>query len=163
MTNFEKWNKEFKSQNLFAFNNNTNGLLWLKTRAICRKEQLQQFIENNKIVLSSSKIAQQNIELFEKLETMPNAMQLLDSFLRERNNEWYKAKGVDEEILKDDLYKVQHYAWGGDQNNSLDKYLVGMLKTLVIMKNCVANRIRLQVMHGIMFKQVGIITGHLFS
>lgn len=124
MTNFEKWNKEFKSQNLFAFNNNTNGLLWLKTRAICRKEQLQQFIENNKIVLSSSKIAQQNIELFEKLETMPNAMQLLDSFLRERNNEWYKAKGVDEKILKDDLYKVQHYAWGGDQNNSLDKYLV---------------------------------------
>ena len=32
--------------------------------------------------------------------------------------------GVDEERLKADLYKVQYYAWGGDQNNSLDKHLV---------------------------------------
>lgn len=33
MTNFEKWNKEFRSQNLFAFNSNENALMWLKVRA----------------------------------------------------------------------------------------------------------------------------------
>ena len=124
MTNFEKWDKEFRNQNLFAFNNDTNALMWLKVRAVCRGEQIQQFLETNSITLSSSKIAEQNVELFEILEVKPNAMQLLDTFLNEKNHEWYNAMGVDEEVLKNDLYKVHHYAWGGDQNNSLDKHLV---------------------------------------
>lgn len=124
MTNFKKWNKEFREQNLYAFNFNDNALLWLKVRAVCRGKQINQFLKNNNIILSFSKIAEQNIELFQKLETMPNAMQLLDSFLSEKNNEWYKSMGIDDEKLKNDLYKVHHYAWGGDQNNSLDKHLV---------------------------------------
>lgn len=124
MTNFEKWDKEFRSQNLFAFNSNENALMWLKVRAVCRGKQIQQFLENNGMTLTSSKIAEQNVELFERLETMPNAMQLLDTFLNERNHEWYNTMGIDEEKLKNDLYKVHHYAWGGDQNNSLDKHLV---------------------------------------
>lgn len=124
MKNFEKWDKEFRSQNLFAFNFNEKALIWLKVRAVCRGSQIQQFLKNTGITLYSSKMAEQNAELFEILETMPNAMQLLDSFLNERNHEWYNAMGVDEECLKNDLYKVHHYAWGGDQNNSLDKYLV---------------------------------------
>ncbi|MBQ2396346.1 MAG: hypothetical protein II304_04800 [Bacteroidales bacterium] len=124
MTNFEKWDKEFRTQNLFAFNNDKNALMWLKVRAVCRGKQIQQFLKNNGITLTSSKIAEQNIELFNKLEKMPNAMQLLDAFLNERNYEWYNKMGVDEGQLKNDLYKVHHYAWGGDQNNSLDKHLV---------------------------------------
>jgi hypothetical protein len=124
MTNFEKWDKEFRNQNLFAFNSNENALMWLKVRAVCRGKQIQQFLVDNEITLTSSKIAEQNVELFEKLETMPNAMRLLDAFLSERNYEWYKTMGIDEENLKNDLYKVHHYAWGGDQNNSLDKHLV---------------------------------------
>lgn len=124
MKNFEKWDKEFRNQNLYAFNFNTNALLWLKVRAVCRGKQIQKFLKDNGLTLSSSKIAEQNIELFEKLEAIPDAIQRLDSFLRERNNEWYRSLGVDEISLKSDLYKVHHYAWGGDQNNSLDKHLV---------------------------------------
>ena len=70
MTNFEKWNNEFKNQNLFAFNNNANGLLWLKVRAVCRGKQIKQFLEKNRIALHSSKIAEQNIELFKLLEAI---------------------------------------------------------------------------------------------
>lgn len=124
MTNFEKWDKEFRNQNLFAFNSNDNALMWLKVRSVCRGKQIQQFLEKSGITLTSSKIAEQNIELFTKLETMPNAMQLLDTFLNERNHEWYDTMGVDEKNLKNDLYKVHHYVWGGDRNNSLDKHLV---------------------------------------
>ncbi|HCY72717.1 MAG TPA: hypothetical protein DHU75_00830 [Rikenellaceae bacterium] len=124
MTNFEKWDKAFRNQNLFAFNNDTDALIWLKVRAVCRGKQIQQFLETNNITLSSSKIAEQNVELFEILEAKHNAMQLLDTFLNEKNHEWYNSMGVDEEMLKNDLYKVHHYAWGGDQNNSLDKHLV---------------------------------------
>ena len=39
MSNFEKWDKEFRVQNLYAFNHNENGLLWLKVRAVCRGKQ----------------------------------------------------------------------------------------------------------------------------
>ena len=124
MTNFEKWDEAFRNQNLFAFNSDVNALLWLKVRAVCRGKQIQQFLQGTGITLSSTRIAQQNVELFEKLEAMPNAMQLLDAFLTERNHEWYHAMGIDEEALKNDLYKVRNYAWGGDQNNSLDKHLV---------------------------------------
>lgn len=124
MTEFEKWDKEFRNQNLSAFNNNLTGLLWLKVRAICRGKQLKQFAKENNITLISTKVSDQNAELFSLLEKRSDAMNSLDQFLQCINHEWYNEKGVNIEQLKLDLYQVQYYAWGGDQNNSLDKYLV---------------------------------------
>lgn len=57
MTNFEKWDKEFRAQNLYAFNNNANGLLWLKVRAVCRGKQIKQFLENTGIKLDATTLA----------------------------------------------------------------------------------------------------------
>ena len=125
MTNFEKWDKEFRAQNLYAFNDNRNGLLWLKVRAISRSKQIDRFVNQNTISLQSTKTADQNKELFDVLEQdIDKYMPILDAFLDERNNDWYVSMNVDEEKLKNDLYKITHYAWGGDQNNSLDKHLV---------------------------------------
>ncbi|MGM9694422.1 MAG: hypothetical protein ACI3YC_05385 [Alloprevotella sp.] len=124
MNNFEKWDKEFRSQNLYVFNHNENALLWLKVRAVCRSKQLERFLHENQIELSSRKLAEKNKELFELLENNPIGEECLNSFLRLRSNEWYAAKGIDESQLKEELYKVRHYAWGGNQNNSLDKHLV---------------------------------------
>lgn len=124
MSNFEKWDKEFRAQNLYAFNYDTDALLWLKVRAVCRGKQIEQFLNDNRLSLTTNKISEQNVELFELLEGREDAMSMLDRFLQGKNHEWYTSMGVDEEKLKADLYKVQYYAWGGDQNNSLDKYLV---------------------------------------
>jgi len=124
MNSFEKWDAEFRAQNLSAFNNNKNGILWLKVRAICRSKQISQFLEENHITLSSTKVALMNRELFEFLEKRLDAMVILDDYLQNMNHEWYELAGVNYEKLKEDLYKVQTYSWGGDQNNSLDKYLV---------------------------------------
>lgn len=124
MTNFEKWDKEFRSQNLYVFNHNDNALLWLKVRAVCRGKQIDQFLAENSIKISSTKIGEQNVELFEILEKNNNAMDMLDKYLRIKNHNWYDAMGIDEVQLKEDLYRVRYYAWGGDQNNSLDKHLV---------------------------------------
>lgn len=124
MTNFERWDKEFRAQNLYAFNYNPNALLWLKVRAVCRGKQIEQFLSDNSLQLTATKISEQNVELFRLLESRTDAMQMLDNYLREKNHEWYQAMGVDEAKLKEDLYKIQYYAWGGDQNNSLDKHLV---------------------------------------
>ena len=124
MTNFEKWDKEFRIQNLYAFNNNENALLYLKVRAVCRGKQIKQFIEKNDIVLNSTKISDQFAELFSVMENTSNGMEMLDTYLRDRNNEWYHTMGVDEEKLKSGLRQINSYEWGGDQENSLDQYLV---------------------------------------
>lgn len=124
MTEFEKWDNEFRNHNLYAFNGNYNGLLWLKVRAICRSKQLRQFIQENKIELTSKKVSEKNIELYDILEKRSDAMSILDTFLRCLNHEWYTEMGVDIDKLKEDLYRIQYYSWGGDQNNSLDKYFI---------------------------------------
>lgn len=124
MSNFEKWDKEFRAQNLYAFNNNENALLYLKVRAVCRGKQIKQFIDKNGIVLNSTRINDQFAELFSVMEKTPNGMEMLDTYLRDRNNEWYHTMGVDEEKLKSGLRQINNYEWGGDQENSLDQYLV---------------------------------------
>jgi len=123
--NFDKWNTEFRNQNLFAFNNDINALLWLKVRAISKKLPMEKFLKQNNIQLNSTKITEQNKELFEKLEVnIEQSLNMLDNYLRDINNEWYREMGVDEDALKSDLYQIDTYEWGGDQNNSLDKHLV---------------------------------------
>ncbi|MCD8284896.1 MAG: hypothetical protein LUC86_03845 [Prevotellaceae bacterium] len=124
MTNFERWDKEFRAQRLYAFNHNEDALLWLKTRAVCRSRQLRPFLVENSISLTSTKLAEQNAELFALLENTPGAIRMLDDYLRVRHNDWYVSMGIDEEKLKNDLYRIRNYEWGGDRNNSLDKHLV---------------------------------------
>ena len=124
MTEFEKWDYEFRNHNLNAFNGSFYGLLWLKVRAICRSKQLRQFTKENKIYLNATKVSEQNVELFDILQKRSDSMSILDTFLRCLNHEWYTEMGVDIDLLKEDLYRIQYYAWGGDQNNSLDKYFI---------------------------------------
>lgn len=124
MTNYEKWDHEFRTNNLFAFNKNKKALLYLKVRAICRKTLITQFLKENKLTLKSTKVKEQFPELYALLENKPELIPKLDSFLRNRNNEWYKEMGVDEDKVRTALCKINAYEWGGDHNNSLDQYLV---------------------------------------
>jgi hypothetical protein len=124
MTNYEKWDHEFRTNNLFAFNNNDKALLYLKVRAICRKTLITQFLKENNLTLKSTKVKEQFPELYALLENKPKLIKQLDCFLRNRNNEWYKEMGVDEDKVRTALHKINAYEWGGDHNNSLDQYLV---------------------------------------
>ena len=124
MTNYEKWDHEFRTNNLFAFNNNDKALLYLKVRAICRKTLITDFLEENKLTLKSKKVKEQFPELYALLENKSELIPKLDCFLRDRNNEWYKEMGVDENKVRTALRKINAYEWGGDHNNSLDQYLV---------------------------------------
>lgn len=124
MTNYEKWDHEFRTNNLFAFNNNAEALLYLKVKAICRKTLITQFVKENKLTLKSTKVKEQFPELYALLENKPELKPQLDCFLRNRNNEWYKEMGVDEDKVRTALCKINAYEWGGDHNNSLDQYLV---------------------------------------
>ena len=59
MTNFEKWNNAFQSNNLSAFNHNEKALLYLKVRAICRGKLIKQFTEKYQLELKSTKVKNQ--------------------------------------------------------------------------------------------------------
>lgn len=121
---YDRWKNLYQDQKFLDFNTD-EALLWLKVKAISKKDSMKRFLDQNHIQLTSAKIDEQNRELYDKLLRTPQpSMDLLDAFLRDINNEWYRAKGVDEDQLKIDLYKVDSYEWGGDQNNSLDKYLI---------------------------------------
>lgn len=124
MTDFDKWDKEYRRQNMSVINNNPQGLLWLKVRAVSRSKQINKFAEDNGLKFANRRIAEQSIELFDILKYRPDAQCRLDKFLQNINNEWYNARGIDVERLKEDLYGVRYYSWGGDRNNSLDKYLI---------------------------------------
>lgn len=124
MTNYEKWDHEFRTNNLFAFNNNDKALLYLKVRAICRKTLITQFLKENNLTLKSTKVKEQFPELYALLENKPKLIKQLDCFLRNTNNEWYKEMGVDVDKVRTALCKINAYEWGGDHNNSLDQYLV---------------------------------------
>ncbi len=124
MTEFEVWDKKFREHDMYSFNGDRNGLLWLKVRAVSRSKQIKEFTKKNNIALTGKKLSDKNIELFDILQKRDDATDMLDRFLKDVNQEWYSAMGVNAEKLKDDLFSLQHYTWGGDRNNSLDKYLI---------------------------------------
>lgn len=98
MSNFEKWSKLFQQQNLFEFNNNPNGLLWLKVKAVFRKDILPKFLIESDLTLTKTKIKEQQEELFNRLEQdEQKSLSLLDSFLQKTENEFYHLQNINEE------------------------------------------------------------------
>ena len=142
---YDKWKKLYQDQKFLDFNTD-EALLWLKVKAISKKTPMTKFLENNGIKLESTSIKDQNIELFTILEGNPKrSLVLLDAYLCDVNNEWYRQKGVNEQQLKSDLYRVDSYEWGGDQNNSLDKYLIShYVKDISIYDELESKRLAIQ-------------------
>ena len=63
------------------------------------------------------------MELYNKLsEDVVGSHQRLDAYMKQINKTQLKKLGVKSLILE--LFKLETFTWGGDQNNSLDKYLV---------------------------------------
>ena len=123
MKDFKYWDNVSKNENLEEFNFDPAGLLWLKTKSIIRKELLRKFLDFSALKIQSSKQGQSFVKLFELLSKNPDkSHQLLNSFIREINSE--EAAHLDTEQLVSELYKLKNFDWGGDYQNSLDKYLV---------------------------------------
>ena len=157
---YDKWKKLYQDQKFLDFNTD-KALLWLKVKAISKKAPMKKFLEKNGIQLESTSIKDQNIELFTILEGNPKrSLEKLDAYLCDINNEWYRQMGVNEEQLKEDLYKINTYEWGGDQNNSLDKHLISrFVKSSANTMNCKASKWRYRQMLGIMSVPAGTTIG----
>lgn len=124
MDNFKHWKELQQKQELAVFNTDSSALLWLKIKSILRKELLSKFLSLYHIELQHTRMSLQFEELFNLLERdIPKSHSMLDSFIRQIS--YKQIKVFNQEKLISELYKLNHFQWGGDYQNSLDKYLVG--------------------------------------
>ncbi|MCC7331928.1 MAG: hypothetical protein IT232_04890 [Flavobacteriales bacterium] len=123
MKDFNYWKKLHESEQLDEFSSDNIGLLWLKTKSIVRKELIAEFIEQNKITLKETALGKQFVELFELLcKNLDNSHKILDVYIKDKNK--IQVSELNTEQLVSELYKLKNFDWGGDYQNSLDKYLV---------------------------------------
>jgi hypothetical protein len=121
--NFVYWKKLYDSHSLVEFNTNLDGQLWLKTKSIIRREIVAEFIEKFSITLNATTLNNQFEELFSLLSSdLTQSHQWLDLYIREKNDKILES--LQRDSLVSELYKVQTFEWGGDYQNSLDKYLI---------------------------------------
>jgi len=117
------WKKQHDSETLELFNDNPIGQLWLKTKSVVRKELISEFTAKFSISLSSTTLSKQFEELFNILsKDVTKSHAILDKYISEKND--LILKSLDREKLVSELYKLKVFEWGGDYQNSLDKYLV---------------------------------------
>ena len=123
MKDFNYWKKCHESDQLDEFSSDRIGLLWLKTKSIVRKELVAEFIQINNISLNEKALGKQFIELFDVLsKDSENSHNILDSYIKWKNQN--QILTLDIAALVSELYKLKNFDWGGDHQNSLDKYLV---------------------------------------
>jgi hypothetical protein len=123
MKDFNYWDKLHKNEELEEFSNDNVGLLWLKTKSISRKELIAKFIKINNITLKETALSKQFVELFGILSLdVANSNQILENFIKSENTKQVEALNTAQ--LVSELYKLKNFDWGGDYQNSLDKYLV---------------------------------------
>jgi len=120
---FKTWKKQHDSEDLQPFSYDREGLLWLKVKSIVRKGIISEFVASTNITLSETSLTKQFEELFNLLsKDVEKSHKLLDHYILKKNIEL--LENLDHEKLVSELYKLKVFEWGGDYQNSLDKYLV---------------------------------------
>jgi len=125
MKEFKYWDNEFSQQNMALFNSDEiSGEIYLKVRSIYRKDLLDKLVTLNKLENKPSMEELYNLVCSNKI-----SIHQLNNFIdAEKKNDldFYKSNF---ELIRGELFKVQHYSWGGDQVNSLDKKIVSIIKS----------------------------------
>ncbi len=120
---FSTWKKQHDSEDLQPFSYDKEGLLWLKIKSIIRKEIIKEFLATTGITLSSTTLTKQFEELYNLLSSdVESSHEIINHFILKKNIEI--IGNLNQEQLVSELYKLKVFEWGGDYQNSLDKYLV---------------------------------------
>ncbi len=123
MKDFNYWKKLHESEKLEEFSSDELGLLWLKVKCIVRKELISEFLAANTIELKETSLNGQFVELYTLLVNNPKkSHRILNEYIEAKNKSVLGA--LDTKKLVSELYKLKSFDWGGDYQNSLDKYLV---------------------------------------
>jgi len=123
MKDFPYWQTLYESDNLEEFNSDEAGLLWLKLKSIMRKPLIDEFVAENQIALNQTSLNQKFIELYALLvKELSKSHIILNAYIKKKNKT--ALDSLDTNKLVSELYKLKSFEWGGDYQNSLDKYLV---------------------------------------
>ena len=131
MKEYKYWSDKLLSQELTEFTTNPEAMLWLKIHSIAKSDVMKgfltfkaNFINSKNIVLTSKKVEDKAVEIYNQIDdaSIGDWSKALDEYFRKENEKQYKL--LDVKTLESDLCCIQHFKWGGDQNNSLDKYFV---------------------------------------
>ncbi len=123
MRDFDYWKVLHETEKLEEFSSDERGLLWLKIKSIARKELISEFVQKNSIVLKEISLNRQFRELYVLLiKDPPGSHEKLNEYIDEKNKIVLDA--LDTDKLVSELYRLKSFDWGGDYQNSLDKYLV---------------------------------------
>ena len=123
MKDFKYWDNLHRNENLEEFSSDRTGLLWLKLKSIIRVELVKGFLEFSDYEIDTKKQSENFRVLFNLLSRdIEKSHKLLDEYIKSVNNQ--NINRVDIPRLVSELYKLKNFEWGGDYQNSLDKYLV---------------------------------------
>lgn len=130
MKSFEEWSNLFNLQNLYVFNADDSGILWLKIKSLIRREILE-FIEKELGIIFKTKTQQDKFKELYNLSinsviTHNDINKILYEYNRIENG---KIESKFQEV-ESELYKMTYFNWGGDSNNSLDKQIVSCVKSI---------------------------------
>ncbi|GHT60936.1 hypothetical protein AGMMS50239_10820 [Bacteroidia bacterium] len=123
MKNFEYWENLHKNEQLEEFNRDRVGLLWLKLKSIIRIELVGGFLAFSGYKINTKRQSDNFKALFDLLsKNVDKSFVLLDTYIKQVSQQ--QIESIDISKLISELYKLKHFDWGGDYQNSLDKYLV---------------------------------------
>lgn len=170
MRNFEEWLIHFNSQNLYLFNNDESGILWLKIKSMIRKEILD-FIKNHFKITLQTKTQQ---EKFRELYNLVIKGMITHNDIDEILHSYNKVENATIEQkfheIESELYKMTYFAWGGDSTNSLDKQIVSYVKDIykyhdIVYKieNDIADNTRNYTLSSWYNNWTTILTEHIFK
>jgi hypothetical protein len=119
--NFDECKRKFDSDDLSALTQTSEGLLWLKLKSISRSELLEAIWQEWNLPPTKG-IQNKAKTLFSVAEKdLSSSHMRINDFIRRYTLLLPQEK---EHSLVSELYKVQHFDWGGDYKNALDKYLI---------------------------------------
>jgi hypothetical protein len=123
MKDFKYWDNLHRNNQLEEFSADRAGLLWLKLKSIIRVELVKGFLDFAGIEITANKQNENFLALFNALiNDTEKSHKLLDAYIKKVSNE--QIANTDIPQLVSELYKLKNFEWGGDYQNSLDKYLV---------------------------------------
>jgi hypothetical protein len=123
MRNFEHWDNLHRNEQLEEFSTDRVGLLWLKLKSIIRVELVKGFLNFSSIEINTNKQNENFLALFNLLSNdIEKSHKLLDTYIKQVSNEQIAKINIQQ--LVSELYKLKNFEWGGDYQNSLDKYLI---------------------------------------
>lgn len=124
MESYNYWSDKLAKQTMEVFSTSEEAKLWLKIHSIAKRDVIKGFIEKYNINLHSDKVEDKAVEIYNSItnDSIKEWNKKLDTYFNEENKKQFDALDINK--LEQDLCLIQHFKWGGDQNNSLDKYFV---------------------------------------